>query len=294
MDIIAQLSTALADRVAATAPIAVALRLGDRPRAGILWREDLIVTSDQVIGDRDSVIVAHAGGEIAAELVGRDPATNVALFRTATPLRVQLPALAPTPPVGALTILLGADEAGAPTARLAMVHAIGPEWHSMAGGRIEALIRLDSRLGADEGGPVLDHAGNLIGMATAGPRRRVLVIPAATIARVVDAIREHGHMPRGWLGVGLQPVPVPEDLRQTAGQARGAMVLSLVAGAPAAQAGIMAGDILLTVDDFAFGQNRRLSSILRPERIGQPVAVRLLRAGEQKTVSVTIDARPHR
>ena len=70
MDIIAQLSTALADRVATTAPIAVALRLGDRPRAGILWREDLVVTSDQVIGDRDSVIVAHPGGETQASLVG--------------------------------------------------------------------------------------------------------------------------------------------------------------------------------------------------------------------------------
>ena len=146
MDIIAQLSAALAARVAATAPIAVALRLGDRPLAGILWQEDLVVTSEQVIGDRDSVVVAYAGTETPARLAGRDPATNVALFRLASPIRHQRPPFGPTPPVGALTLLLGADEAGAPTARWAMVHAAGPEWHSMAGGRIEALIRLDTRL----------------------------------------------------------------------------------------------------------------------------------------------------
>ena len=163
----------------------------------------------------------------------------------------------------------------------------------MAGGRIEALIRLDARLGADEGGLVLDHAGLLLGMSTSGPRRRVLVIPAATIARVVDPLLENGHIPRGWLGVGLQPVTIPEGLHEKAGQGRGAMVLNLVADAPADRAGVMAGDILLTVDGFAFGQNRRLTTILRSERIGQSIEVRLLRAGEPKTVSVTIAARPH-
>jgi S1-C subfamily serine protease len=292
MDPIAELSDALADRVAVAGQAAVCLRLGSRPRAGMLWRPDIVVTSDQVVGERDAVIVAHAGQEVAARLAGRDPATNIAVFRLETPLPGLLPALAGTPRAGSLAVLVGANENGAPTGRLAMVHEIGPEWHSMAGGRIEALIRLDARLGADEGGPVLDSAGLLLGMSTSGPRRRVLVIPAATIARVVDSLLAHGHMKRGWLGVGLHPVPVPEGLVALAGQARGAMVLNLVADAPAAKAGVMAGDILLGVDGFAFGQNRRLSEVLRAERIGEAVEVRLLRAGEAMAVSVVIGARP--
>ncbi len=287
MDIIEQLSTALADRVAATGQSVVSLRLGSRPRAGILWRPNVVVTSEQVVGDRDTVTVAHGGQEVAAKLAGRDPGTNVAVFRLETPLTGTLPPVGAAPRVGSLALMIGAG-----TARLAMVHAVGPEWHSMAGGRIEALIRLDARLGADEGGMVLDQAGGLLGMSTSGPRRRVLVIPAATISRVVDPLLEHGHMPRGWLGVGLQSVVIPEGLVAVAGQGRGAMVLNLVAGAPAAKAGVMAGDILLVVDGFAFGQNRRLSKVLRPERIGSAVDVRLLRAGEPKTVSVVIAARP--
>ena len=287
MDIIEQLSTALADRVAATGQSVVSLRLGSRPRAGILWRPNVVVTSEQVVGDRDTVTVAHGGQEVAAKLAGRDPGTNVAVFRLETPLAGTLPPVGAAPRVGSLALMIGAG-----TARLAMVHAVGPEWHSMAGGRIEALIRLDARLGADEGGLVLDQAGGLLGMSTSGPRRRVLVIPAATISRVVDPLLEHGHMPRGWLGVGLQSVVIPEGLVAVAGQGRGAMVLNLVAGAPAAKAGVMAGDILLVVDGFAFGQNRRLSTVLRPERIGSAVDVRLLRAGEPKTVSVVIAARP--
>ena len=106
-----------------------------------------------------------------------------------------------------------------------MVHAIGPEWHSQAGGRIDALLRLDARLGADEGGPVLTLAGRLLGMSTAGPRRRALVIPAATIDRVLDPLLAEGRIARGWLGVGLQPVMVPDSLREAAGRDSGMMVV---------------------------------------------------------------------
>jgi S1-C subfamily serine protease len=147
MDIIEQLSTALADKVAATAPAVVGLHLGSRPRSGILWQPDVVVTSDQVVGERTAVVVTQNGQDVPATLAGRDPATNVAVFRLEKPLTGAPPPPAATPRVGALALLVGAG-----TARLAMVHAVGPEWHSMEGGRIDALIRLDARLGADEGG----------------------------------------------------------------------------------------------------------------------------------------------
>jgi S1-C subfamily serine protease len=292
MDIIQQLSSALADRLASSAPSVVALKAGPRHRSGILWRPDVVVTSEQVAGDQDSVVIVLAGTEIAAKLAGRDPATNVAVFRLETPLPGALPAVAPMPAAGSLALVVGADHGGAATGRLAMVHATGPAWHSMAGGRIDTLIRLDVRLGADEGGPVLDPAGLLLGMSTAGPRRRALVIPAATIARVVDPLLEKGHIARGWLGVGLQPVAIPSALQTATGQVRGTMVLQLVAGAPAERAGVLPGDILLSIDDFRFGQRRGLASLMGPERIGKAVTVRLLRAGEIKEIGVVIAARP--
>jgi S1-C subfamily serine protease len=293
MDIIAQLSSALADRLAGAAESVVGLKTGHRPRSGILWRADVVVASEQTVGDRDEAVIVHAGTEVKAKLAGRDPTTNVAVFRLETPLPAASPVpAATTARAGSLALVVGADHAGAPTGRLAMVHATGPAWNSMAGGRIDTLIRLDARLGADEGGPVLDAAGALLGMATSGPRRRALVIPAATIARVVDPLMEHGHIARGWLGVGLQPVGIPDSLQAACGQARGAMVLQLVASGPAQQAGVLPGDILLSIDDLRFGQRRGLASLLGPDRIGKAVTVRLLRAGEMKDVGVVIAARP--
>lgn len=291
-DLLEQFSTALADRVAAVAPCVVAIGTGRHHVSGILWRPDVVVTSAQVLPDRAEFTLRRAGGEMTAQLAGRDPGTNLALLRLAQPIDATLPAAAPTPRVGALALLVGADDAGAPTGRLAMVHATGPEWHSQAGGRIDALLRLDARLGADEGGPVLDTAGGLLGMSTAGPRRRALVIPTATVARVLDPLLAEGRIARGWLGVGLQPVMVPDSLRAAAGRDSGMMVVSLAPGGPAAAAGVLPGDIMLDLDGTPVRRARALAAAMGPEQIGRSVTLRLLRAGALQTLPVVIAARP--
>jgi len=290
-NVIEQISEALADQVVAAGCV-VAVRAGHRHVSGILWQPDIVVTSEQLLGERTEFTVAHGGTTAAAKLAGRDPGTNVAVLRLDGPLTGALPEAAPAPRVGSLALVLGADAAGAPTGRLAMLHAVGAEWHSQAGGRIDALLRLDVRLGADEGGPVLTPTGKLLGMSTSGPRRRALVIPAATIARVLPALLADGRVARGWLGVGLQPVAVPESLRSASGCESGMMVISLADGAPAAQAGVLPGDIVLDLAGTPVRRARALAAALGPERIGQPVAVRLLRAGELRTLSVLIAARP--
>jgi S1-C subfamily serine protease len=292
-DVIEQMSEALADRVAAASCVA-AVRAGHRHVSGILWQPDVVATSEQLLGERTEFSVVRGGSTVAAKLAGRDAGTNVALLRLEAPLDGALPEAAPMPRVGSLALVLGADAAGAATGRLAMVHAVGAEWHSLAGGRIDALLRLDVRLGGDEGGPVLTPGGKLLGMSTSGPRRRALVIPAATIARVLPALLAEGHVARGWLGVGLQPVAVPESLRGAAGCDSGMMVVSLADGAPAVLAGVLPGDIVLEVDGTPVRRARALAAVLGPERIGQPVAVRLLRAGELRTLSLVITARPAR
>jgi len=288
-----QLSEALADRVAAAGDFVVTVSTGHRHRSGILWRPDIVVTSEQVLPDQPQFTVTRAGAEVTATVAGRDRGTNVAALRLAQPLQgASLPTAEANARVGSLTLVLGADASGRTTARLGMLHAAGPEWHSMTGGRIDALLRLDVRLGADEGGPVLATSGGLLGMSTSGPRRRSLVIPAATIGRVLDPLLAEGRIARGWLGVGLQPVAVPDSLRQTAGQEAGMMVVSLASGGPAEQAGILPGDILLDVDGTPARRPRGLAAVLGPDRIGKSVALRLLRAGALQTLSLTITARP--
>lgn len=297
MDIIEQLSSALADRIAQAAPTVVAIRTGKGQVSGILWRPGVVVASEQTLGHDLKLNVAHAGQRIDATLAGRDTGTNVAVLRLATdlpgsPLPTPAAAVQTIPRVGSLALMVGADAAGEPTARLAMVHAVGDAWHSMAGGRIDALIRLDQRLGADEGGPVLSPEGGLLGMSTSGPRRRTIVIPTATLMRVIDPLLADGRIARGWLGVGLQPVMIPDAFRQSTGRDSGLMVVSLAAAAPAQAAGVLPGDIVLDIDGAPVSRRRGLAASLGSDRVGQSIILGVLRAGAVQAISVTIAARP--
>ncbi len=291
-DLLEQFSEALADRLAAASRLVVGIRTGQRDCSGILWRDDVVVTSEQLLPEGPTFTAVQNGTESQATIAGCDPGTNVAVLRLAQKLEAALPANAAIPRPGSLALVIGADRSGAPSGRLGMVHATGPQWHSQAGGRIEALVRLDSRLDIDEGGPVLTLGNQLIGMSTSGPRRRALVIPAATIERVLDPLLTEGRVARGWLGIGLQPVLVPERFRDVAGRDAGMMVMGLVSGAPAENAGVLPGDIILEVDGRPTGRTRGLASALAAERIGQPSSLKLLRAGEVRLVTVTIGARP--
>ena len=291
-DPLEQLSEALAERLAAASPFVVAIRTGRRDYSGILWRDDVVVTSEQILPDTSDFTILRAGTNVAARLAGRDAGTNVAALRLSQGLGGLLPPVEASPRAGSLALIVGADSNGAPTGRLGMVHATGPAWNSEAGGRIDSLLRLDSRLAADEGGPVLTLDNKLIGMSTAGPRRRALVIPAATIDRVLGPLLSEGRVPRGWLGVGLQHVAVPERMRDAAGRDAGMMVVGLASGSPAEQAGVLPGDIILEVDGRQTGRARGLATSLLPDRIGQPATLKLIRAGEVRMVTVTIGARP--
>lgn len=291
-DFLEQLSDALADRLAAAAGSVVAIRTGHRDCSGILWRDDVVVTSEQVLPQGTDFTIAHAGTELPAMLAGRDPGTNVAALRLFRPLEGRTLATEPSPRAGSLTLIAGADSHGHPTGRLGMLHAVGPAWHSENRGRIDALLRLDARLGADEGGPVLTLTGRLIGMSTAGPRRRALAIPTSTIERVLDPLLSEGRVARGWLGVALQQVRVPERMRDTAGRDAGMMVIGLASGSPAEQGGILPGDIVLEADGKRTGRGRGLASSLTPESIGQPITLKLLRAGDIRLVTIIVGAQP--
>lgn len=291
---LASLSDSFATIVASAAPVVIGLRAGGhRHGSAVLWRDGVAVTSEQALPEADAYTAVLPGGAQAkAVLAGRDRGTNVAALRidgagAAQPTRVEVGA------VGALALVLGSDGAGACTARLGMVHRLGPAWHSMAGGKIDRLIVLDSRIGgAEEGGPVLDARGGLLGISTLGPRRRALVIPHATIARVLDPLLAEGRVARGWLGVAVQPVALPQAQHPAAGSEAGLMVMGLSAGGPAEQAGVLQGDILLSLDGVTLSSPRGLSELLGPDRVGRACSLRVLRAGAAQDIRVTVGARP--
>ena len=140
-------------------------------------------------------------------------------------------------------------------ASFGVVSRAGGPWRSLRGGEIDARIELDLRLRRSaEGGIALETSGAAYGMAVFGPRRRVLVIPAATIERVADKLASHGRIPRGYLGLGLHQV------RLTGADGMGAMVMSVDPNGPGAAAGVHQGDVIVTFNGEPI---RRVQSLLR-------------------------------
>jgi S1-C subfamily serine protease len=292
---LADLSEALAERVRLARPLVAGIAVpGHRMRSGTLWRKDVVVTSEQRFPDAGEAKVTLADGKaFTARVAGRDPGTNVVALRLeGSPDPAPLPASEPQP--AGLALALGADNGGV-SVRLGVIHSVGPSWHSRAGGRIDRRITLDIDVTPrEEGGPVLDPVGGLLGMSTLGPRGRVLVIPATTVEAVLEPLLSKGRVERGWLGLALQPVLVPEALQAEAGQSQGLMVMSVSKNGPAARANLHAGDILVKIAGESVTSPSAVAPYLGPASVGKQIELRLIRADKPFSIPVTVGVRPDR
>ena len=281
------LSDALTDIVVRAAPSVVAVHSPRSRSSGFVWRPGLIVTADEALDDEGDIEVALPGGEMAAAtLVGRDPTTDVALLRvdgTNLPSVTLEPAsVAP----GTLVCAVGSQQ-GASIAAFGAVSFVDGAWRSFRGGKIDARIELDLSLRrTGEGGLVLDASGRAFGMAVFGPRRRVLVIPSATIERIATTLETHGKVPRGYLGLGLQPIKLDGDLGY------GVMVVSVDPNGPGSAAGIRQGDVIIKWNDQPIQGVRMLLRTLGPATVGSTVKLALRRGGEPAEVHLTLSDRP--
>lgn len=264
---------------------AVGVETRGRASSGFYWKPDMIVTASEALSAKkdEAVKVRSPSGEVfEGRVAGRDPSTDVAVIQTSSlgepmPMRTQPIGL------GEAVVAVGRSRHG-PFCAAGVVALAGPAWRSMRGGEISQRVRLDLKLMAhSEGGPVLDASGAGMGMAVFGPRRSVLVIPPETIERAANEIAAHGRVRRGYLGVGVQSVPI-----QASGDKAGLMVVSLDDKGPARQGGVLQGDIILSIDGETVSSPRSLARALTGSRIGTASAVALVRAGEQKTLTVTI------
>jgi len=292
-DMLTELSSALTARAESARNAVVAVRSSEgRHLTGLVWQSGVVAVSEQALPRKDEFeLVAPDGSILAARVAGRDPSTNVAILKTTGSLAALALASAEAH-VGAVALAIGADGAGGASARLGIVNLAGGEWHSRRGGLIERRIVLDINLAhREEGGPVFDAAGACLGMSTFGPRGQVIIIPFVTLARVVPQLIKDGHVARGWLGVALHAVAVPDALRESADETSGMMVMSVVENGPAAQAGIVAGDIILSVDGISAHRFRKMARYFGGDSIGRTADVRLIRGGAVITVQTTIAER---
>ena len=156
----------------------------------------------------------------------------------------------------------------------------------MRGGEIDARVELDARLRRSaEGGLAVNVAGQAFGMTVFGPRRRVLVIPSVTVGRVAAKLETHGRIPRGYLGLGLQPVTVE-------GGGSGIMVMSVDPKGPGVAAGIHQGDVLVSWDGKPVTKLQPLLRSLGPDSVGNSLTVELRRGGQVQQTKLQIGERP--
>ncbi len=284
------LSDALAALVEQTAGAIVGVHGGSRRgTSGLVWQDGVVVTAEEALRRDDGLQLTLSGGEtLAATLAGRDPSTDIAVLRVAGTAGTA-PQPAPDARTGELAVALGRRH-GATVSRLGIVSQVGEAWRSMRGGRIDRFIRLDISLDASlEGGAVLDAAGRLIGMPVFGPRGRVLVIPAATITRVVPQILADGRVGRGYLGLGLHRVGGRRH--EAPGQA-GVIVVSIDPDGPGAAAGVLLGDVITFWNGESVSGLRDIVLQLGPESIGAAVELGLVRAGAATKLTLHVGKRP--
>lgn len=269
--------------VAAWADRVLALQNEDGSCASaIAWRKGLVVSADEAAGDHVR-LYAKDGRQVGAELAGRDPSTDIALYKAdVDPASVE-PAAAVMPGDFALAIGRGATSE---CVAAGIVAETGGAWRSSLGGTIDRRIRLDLRLPQPaHGGAIVDAAGQLIGLAAFGPRRTAIVIPTETIGRIVDRLVSAGSIARGYIGVQLHPL-------SDGHRGVGAIIVRLDDGGPAATAGLLVGDSIVSWNGEAITGVRDIFHRLGPDSVGATVKLGLLRAHQPATVDIVIGERP--
>lgn len=282
--------TLFSDRLAtlveqASASIVIVRAGGRWPVSGIHWRPGIVVTADEAIEREDGIeIVAADGTKRAATLAGRDPTTDIAVLRF-QPDGLPVATLGDGGALlraGHIVLAVGRHPGGA-TAASGIVALAGGAWHSMRGGTIDHLIRLDLRLAPTaEGGALVDSNGRVAGMTVTGPRQRALAIPRSTVDRVTDQLLAQGRIARGYLGAGLRPVAQPA----------GVLAMSLDPDGPAAKAGLLVGDIIVAWNGKPVTRVREVMHLLTPEAVGSTVELGLSRGGVPTTLRLVIGERP--
>jgi S1-C subfamily serine protease len=268
--------------------------------SGVYWREGVVVTASHTIRQTEGISVILANGQIvAADLAGVDPSTDLAVLKVGS-AELSIPPFGDTSQLqlGHLVLAVGRGARRGLNAALGIVGVLSGAWRTWQGGRIDQFIGLDVELhpGAS-GGPLVDSNGRVLGINTLGlSRSMALTIPTATVNRVLGQLLEKGRIGGGYLGLGMRPIPLPEDLKRTLhlSSDSGLIVVSVEPDGPGSKAGIMFGDVIVALGGTEVRNIRDLQVFLEPESVGKTIPVSLIRGGKPLEVNVTIGERNRR
>jgi len=176
---------------------------------------------------------------------------------------------------------------------MGIVSALGGEWRTPSGGRVDRYLQTDLELQPGFSGSLLvDVSGRAIGLNTSGLwRGHSLAIPTTTIRRTVETLLAHGRIRRGFVGIGTFPVHLPSNLELQAGQSSALLVIAVQPNSPAERAGLTLGDALLSIEGRRLAQVDDLLEALAEDAIGKELKLRAVRAGQIQELGVTVGTR---
>lgn len=283
------ISNGLADAVEAVAASVVQVRAGGRAASGLAYAADLVLTTGRVVGrDEHPEVRTPDGRVLPADVAGWDPASRLVLLK-AEGLNARALTPGALPRVGHLAVAIGRSWSNGVTATAGLVSIIGGPLRTAPRRQLEQVIRISAPMHEGfAGGAVIGADGALLGVATAAAIRGLgVVIPAAIAWQAAATLLERGSQKRGYLGIVAQPVSVPERQRGASAAAEALLVVGIKEGSPAAEAGVLVGDLLVSLDGIPLGSPEDLFDLLAGERVGRKLALRLLRGGSSIDVAVT-------
>lgn len=295
------LSDELAGAVERVASAIVAVHADYRlPSSGVIWREGVVVTAAHTVRREENIAITLSdGSRAAAELAGLDTGTDLAVLKTDAARSAALTTTeVDTLRVGQLAIAVARVGERGVNASLGVIGGLGADWRTWRGGRVERLIRVAVTLYPGfSGGALLDAQGRMIGITTAGlARSGGIALPHFTVDRVADELLAKGYIARPYLGVAMQSVRLPEALQKKLRLDRdaGVIVLGTETGAPAERAGVLVGDVFLSVNGQAVSDAMDVQHALGAAVIDRTVSATIVRGGALAVIEIAPGERPHK
>jgi serine protease Do len=265
----------------------------------IISADGYVVTNNHVISGAEQIeVVLGDDREFDAELIGTDPATDIALLKVEA--EEDLPTVewgsSDDLKIGQWVVAIGNPFGLGGTVTAGIVSARSRDINS---GPYDDFIQTDAAINSgNSGGPLFDAPGEVVGVNTAifspsgGNVGIGFAVPSAVAQRIVEDLREDGSVERGWLGVQIQPVDDTLAEALGLGDATGVLVADVTAGGPAAEAGLAPGDVIVSVAGEEVDDPRGLTFAVADLPVGEPVTVTYLRDGARSETEVTLGERP--
>lgn len=296
--VLAAISNEVAEAVAAVAPGVLQVQSGRRPASGLVYADNVVLTTARALGRGDGLRVRRHDGQIfEAELAGWDPATSLAVLKVSGLGVAPVAVSADTARVGHIAVAIARSWSNAVTASAGIVSVIGGPLPTGFRRAIDEVIRTTAPMhDGFAGGAFVDTGGGLIGVPTAAEIRGLgVVIPARIAWARAAALLQHGTVKRGYLGLAGQAVRLPEAQQgQEDDRDRALLVMAVTPRSPADTAGVLVGDLLLDFDGHAIGSVDELLELLTAERIGRSVPLRVGRGGGLRDLTIEVSERPSR